>query len=137
MAFHGIPYVATASVSYPDDYIEKIRKAQAIKDGLAYIHVLSPCPTGWRSPVSSTIELGRMAVETNYFPLWEADHGRFRFTYLPKHPRPVKEFTKLMQRFAHFTEQDLDDFQKNCDTRFALIKRQCSAEVLDSEEFGR
>ena len=49
MMAHGIPYMATASVAYPDDFIEKFRKAKNIR-GTKFIHVLSPCPPGWRQP---------------------------------------------------------------------------------------
>ena len=46
---HKIPYLATAIVGFPDDYMQKVKKAMKIK-GFRFIHVLSPCPTGWVSP---------------------------------------------------------------------------------------
>src|SRR4030067_3368171 len=66
MAAHKIPYVATACTSYPLDFISKLRKAKEI-EGTKYIHLLTPCPTGWRYDNSKTIELGRLAVTTG---LW-------------------------------------------------------------------
>ena len=122
MAFHGVPYAATASLSFLEDYTQKLLKAKEVKDGMAYIHLFCPCPTGWRSPINSMIELGKMAVETNYFPLWEAEDSKFRFTYLPRSPKPAKEFTKLMGRFRHLTEEESDKFQQAVDSRFNLIK---------------
>ena len=122
MAFHNIPYTATASVSFLDDFTQKLQKAKAVKDGMAYIHLLTPCPTGWRSPMDSTIELGRMAVETNYFPLWEAEEGKFRSTYIPKNPRPIQDYTKMMGRFSHLTEKDFEEMQGMVDKRFNLIQ---------------
>ena len=122
MVFHGVTYVATASPSFPEDYLQKLLKAKAIKKGMAYIHVLSPCVTGWRAPIDSTVKLGKMAVETNYFPLWEAEQGKFRFTYQSRSPRPAKEFTGLMGRFSHLSEGELDKFQEAIDSRFNLIK---------------
>ena len=123
MAFHsGVAYVATASPSFLEDYLQKLLKAKATKKGMAYIHVFCPCPTGWRSPVNTTITLGKTAVETNYFPLWEAEYGKFRLTYIPKTPRPVSEFTNLMGRFSHLTEQELDEFQEMVSSKFNLIK---------------
>ena len=112
---------------YLQDYIDKLVKAKAVKDGMAYIHVLSPCPTGWRSPIDSMIELSKLAVETNYFPLWESDHGQFRFTHLPKKPRPVKAFTSLMGRFSHLSDQELQAIQDMADERFSQIQLQCRA----------
>ncbi len=44
---HKIPYVASGIVSHWVDLLNKIRKG-IDADGPAYIHVLCPCPTGWR-----------------------------------------------------------------------------------------
>jgi len=122
MAFHGIPYVATACVAYLEDYLQKLAKAKAVKNGMAYIHVFTPCPTGWRAPVDSVIELGRMAVETNYFPLWEAVNGEFSLTYRPKSPRPIIEFTQLTGRFRHLTDDQLERFQGMVNSRLKLLE---------------
>lgn len=65
-----------------------------MKDGLVYIHLLSPCPTGWRFPSEKGIEIGRFAVETNFFPLWEMVRGAYRFTVGIKEPKPIEEFLK-------------------------------------------
>lgn len=122
MADHGIPYTATATVSHPLDYARKLEKAKTVKDGLVYIHVFSPCYTGWRSGEDSSVEVSRMAVETNYFPLWECEHGEYSFNYLPRRQLPIQEFTKLMGRFRHLTESDIAGFQKMVDDRFRLIQ---------------
>ena len=50
MAAHGIPYVATAVISHPEDLLMKLLKAKAVKDGMSYIHILSPCILGWDTP---------------------------------------------------------------------------------------
>jgi len=122
MAFHGIPYVATACVAYLEDYLQKLGKAKAVKNGMAYIHVFAPCPTGWIAPTDSSIELSRMAVETNYFPLWEAVNGKFSFTYRPKFPRPVTEFIRLAGRFRHLNEEQLGRYEEMVNERFKLIE---------------
>jgi len=122
MALHGVSYVATASVSFLEDYTQKLLKAKTVTDGMSYIHLLCPCPTGWRSPMNRTIELGKMAVETNYFPLWEAEHGKFRFNYKPKSPKPLTEFTQLTGRFSHLTDEDNYELQESINSRFELIK---------------
>ncbi|MFC1980322.1 thiamine pyrophosphate-dependent enzyme [Chloroflexota bacterium] len=122
MAFHGIPYVATASIGHPEDYAQKLTKALAVKDGMSYIHVLSPCPPGWRARIHSAIEMCKMAVETNYFPLWEAEMGKFRLTYQVNNPQPIQKFTKMMGRFSHLDEDRLSILQEFVDERLALIK---------------
>lgn len=122
IAAHGVPYMATATIAYLEDFIQKLIKAKAVKDGLVYIHLLCPCPTGWRAPTEEMVELSRMAVETNYFPLWEAEKGRIRLTYQPKKPKPVREFLKMMGRFSHLNEQEIDIFQEVVNRRFATIE---------------
>jgi phenylglyoxylate dehydrogenase beta subunit len=122
MLAHEIPYVATANVAYLDDFIQKLTKAMTVKDGLSYIHLFSPCPVGWRASPDSGITISRLAVETNYFPLWEAENGKVILTREISRPNPIREYTKLMGRFSHLTEEDLDQFQLLVNSRLDLIK---------------
>ncbi len=128
MALHGASYVATATMAYPQDYAQKLAKALEVKDGLVYIHLFSPCPPGWRAPIDSGIEISQMAVQTNYFPLWEAERGRFRFTHRERSPRPIGEFTQLMDRFSHLDSKALEQLQKAVDERYRLIESLCNRE---------
>ncbi|MCK4731559.1 MAG: hypothetical protein KAT65_03790, partial [Methanophagales archaeon] len=74
---HKIPYVATACPSYPFDLMDKVKRGVEI-EGPAYVHIFSPCPTGWRAPPELTIEIGRLAVESGVFPLYEVINGEYR-----------------------------------------------------------
>ena len=80
-AAHNIPYVATSCSSYPFDIMYKIEKAKKVK-GPSYIHILSVCPTGWRCPSSDTIKMGRLAVETGVFPLYEIENGEYKMNFV-------------------------------------------------------
>jgi pyruvate/2-oxoacid:ferredoxin oxidoreductase beta subunit len=122
MLMHHVPYVATATVAYLEDFIHKLEKARST-DGFSYIHLLAPCPTGWRAPTDTGITLSRLAVQTNYFPLWEAENGKLRLTCEIEHPRPIKEFTGLMGRFSHLSEEDLEEFQQAVDERYTELKK--------------
>jgi len=127
MLMHGISYVATATVAYLEDYILKLEKArEAVKHGMAYIHLYTPCPTGWRAPADSGIELSRLAVETNYFPLWEAEEGRLRFTHRVERPKPLREFIQRMGRFSHLTDEELEQLQQVVNRRLALLEKLAS-----------
>ena len=75
MAAHGIDYVATASAAYPLDLYDKIKKALAIQ-GTKYIHIHTPCPPGWGFDPRYSIKIGRLAVETGYFDLYEVERRR-------------------------------------------------------------
>jgi len=123
MAAHNIPYVATASVSHVRDLIYKARKASEIR-GFRYIHILTPCPPGWRFPPEKTVEVARLAVQTGYFPLFEIENGKkFRFTVKPpQKPKPIVEFLKLQGRFAHLREADIMEIQSLVDSRLQYLK---------------
>jgi len=126
IAMHNVAYAATASPSHLEDFAKKLLKAKEKKEeGFAYLHVFSPCPVGWRIDSNLTIEVCRMAVRTNYFPLWEADNGKFRLTHEVANPRPVQELTKLMRKFSHLKEADMENLQRAVNERYALIKALC------------
>lgn len=76
VAAHGIPYVATASPAFPVDLMNKVKKAASMP-GPAYIHIYSPCPTGWRATPDSSVELARLAVLSRVFPLYEIINGKW------------------------------------------------------------
>ena len=126
MAMHEIPYVATATLSHLEDFAKKLLKAKDKKDeGFVYLHVFCPCPVGWRIASDSSIQVCRMAVRTNYFPLWEAENGKFRLTHETANPRPIQEFTKLIGKFAHLKEDEIDNLQQFVNERYALTKALC------------
>lgn len=127
MVFHGASYVATASIAYPEDFAVKVKRALDARDGLAYIHLYAPCHVGWESPMDSVIEISRRAVETRMFPLWEADHGRFRMTHPIERPRPIDEFTRLLGRFKHLGPSDLEALGKQAEDRYHRIEALCAA----------
>src|SRR3989338_2805798 len=72
---HGIPYVATCSVAYPQDIQKKVKKAISIK-GPKYIQICVPCPLGWRHDPGLTYEIAKIAVETGLYPLIEYEFGK-------------------------------------------------------------
>jgi pyruvate/2-oxoacid:ferredoxin oxidoreductase beta subunit len=122
MADHEIPYVATACMSYPDDFERKLRKAMLVKDGLTYIHLLSPCPTGWRFPSEKGIEIGRLAVETGFFPLWEMERGAYRFTVTIKEPKPIEAFLSKMGKYAHLSKKQIHEIKAIMERRFRVLE---------------
>jgi phenylglyoxylate dehydrogenase beta subunit len=123
MVMHGAPYVATASTAFLEDYAQKLKKAMSVKDGVSYIHLFSPCPTGWRFPPEKTIEVSRLAVETNFFPLWEYERGKFRFTHSVENPKPVKEYLQLVGKYSHLDRDQLKKFKRMVEERLELLKR--------------
>jgi pyruvate/2-oxoacid:ferredoxin oxidoreductase beta subunit len=125
MAAHNIPYVATANPSFLPDYIDKLKKAMQVKNGMSYIHLYSGCPTGWKFPTEKTIEVGKLAVETNLYPLWECVDGKFIMSYEVKKRTPIGEYTRSMQKYAHLTENDLKQLQASVDQNYKKLKDLC------------
>jgi pyruvate ferredoxin oxidoreductase beta subunit len=129
-AAHNIPYVATACPSYPIDLVQKVKKAADI-EGPAYIHILSVCPTGWRSVPELSIKLGRLAVETGVFPLYEVDHGKYRLSIDFPQLKPVKEYVKLQGRFRHLTDDMIEQIEKRIRKEYGELKEKASKGARD------
>jgi pyruvate ferredoxin oxidoreductase beta subunit len=110
-AAHDIPYVATACPSYPRDLALKVKKAVDIK-GPSYIQILSPCPTGWRCPTDNSIEVGRAAVQSGMFPLYEIENGKYKISVAPDQLTPVADYLKGQGRFRHLNENDIKKIQE-------------------------
>jgi len=121
-AAHEIQYVATSCSSYPFDIMTKVEKAIKIK-GPSYIHILSVCPTGWRCPSNSTIKMGRLAVETGIFPMYEIENGKYTLNIdLPK-LRPVEDYLKLQGRFRHLDKDNTAEIQEKVLEEYNKVKR--------------
>lgn len=133
-AAHNIPYVATACPSYPFDLMEKVKKGLAV-NGPAYLHVFSVCPTGWRSAAELGIRIGRLAVETGVFPLYEVENGKYTINKKFASFRPVADYMKLQGRFRHLPQEAIDHIQEMVIQKYRLLeqKERMSAEVCDGE----
>ncbi len=119
---HNIPYVATACPSYPFDLIGKVNKAVAIA-GPAYLHVLSPCPTGWRHPTDLAVRLGRLAVETGVFPIYEVENGKYKLNFDFPQLRPVRDYLKPQGRFRHLPEEEIERIQERVTAEYQKLKQ--------------
>ena len=128
MLMHRVPYVATASIAYPLDFIEKVKKAVSMK-GFKYIHLHAPCPVGWRFEPSRTVEIAKLAVETGMWILFEAVNGKLRISP-PSQPfkdkkrrKPVAEYLRAQGRFAHLTDEDIKRLEMYVDEVWELYKK--------------
>jgi len=130
---HGIPYVATAISSYPLDLYEKFKNAMKIK-GPKYIHILAPCPPGWGYNPKDSIEIGRLAVQTGFWPLYEVIDGRFILSkdsqrYLDSTKcKPVTEYLKIQKRFKSISDEDIENYQNYIEEQWKQIKKRIKNE---------
>lgn len=127
MISHHVPYVATASIGYPHDLMEKVRKAKEVS-GFAYVHVLCPDPYGWLFDPSKTVEVAKLAVQTCYWPLIEYENGKLEISdeclhCLDKRTRkPLIEFLKVQGRYRHLEEEKIKQLENYIDEMWKRLK---------------
>lgn len=131
-AAHNIRYAATASISYWNDYMTKIRKAIEV-DGPAVVHVLTPCPRGWRFDSDQTVKIGRLAVQTLFFPIYEFEDGKYTLNVKVPKPLPVEEFMKAQGRFSHLLKPErkgeIEAIQKWVNDRWSELLQLCGEKI--------
>ncbi len=129
MVAHNLPYVATCCPSYPDDMMNKLRKAREV-EGPSYIHCLAVCPTGWRSTSETCIELGRVAHETGFFPLYEVENGVYKITVpLPEKLTPISDYLKVQGRFRHLGTDQVNQIQQRVDLEMKKLMNKVNHSV--------
>ncbi|HLG35480.1 MAG TPA: thiamine pyrophosphate-dependent enzyme [Bacteroidia bacterium] len=124
IAAHNIPYFATASLAFLDDLKNKIEKAKTIT-GFRFIMIDSPCPPGHKYAPELSIEISRLAVETTFFPLYEAENGKYKINYFPKKKIVVDELLKQQGRFSHLfsngSSKLINSLQKHVDVEWKKL----------------
>lgn len=130
MAINGAEYVATASVSHPIDFIEKINKAKDL-EGPVFIDLLTHCVPGWLIGDGNGIQIGQKMVESGMWPLYEIHNKKVTITYKPK-MIPVKEALELQGRFKHLTDKHITEIQGIVNKEWELIN---SNKFWESEEY--
>lgn len=114
MAAHRMPYAATASIAYPEDLTRTIHKAKAMR-GTRFIHMLSPCTTGWKISDEMAVKVAMLSVETNIFPLYEIENG---LKYTINHSSrnlPVEKYLMAQGRFKHLDPDQIRTIQAETD----------------------
>lgn len=122
VAAHGIPYAATASVGYPEDYLRKVEEAKNT-DGPSFIHVMAPCPTGWGTTSDVTVEIGKEAVDCGLWYLAEYKNQEFILNRNPKKFTSVRDYIKKQGRFSHFDEADFERMEAERDASWERMRR--------------
>ncbi|MBN1539985.1 MAG: 3-methyl-2-oxobutanoate dehydrogenase subunit beta [Candidatus Thermoplasmatota archaeon] len=113
MAAHGIPYIATAAVAYPEDLVRKVQKALSIK-GVKFIQIYSPCPTGWKMDPGQTVKICREALSSRSFALYEIENGEYTINMKPK-KTPLKDYLLKQGRFKHMPQSLIDELESELD----------------------
>ncbi|MDD3190166.1 MAG: thiamine pyrophosphate-dependent enzyme [Candidatus Pacebacteria bacterium] len=123
---HHLGFVAQSSIAHFADLTAKVKKAMAT-EGPSFINLISPCQRSWGFDPSQTVQVAKMAVETNYWPLYEVVDGKFVLNYVPKEKVPIEEWFKMQKRFKHLLKPEnkklLEEIQKHTDERFEKLKK--------------
>jgi pyruvate ferredoxin oxidoreductase beta subunit len=131
MMEHNIPYIATVNVSYPQDFVMKMKKAISCS-GFKYIHVYSPCPPGWRIPADQTTKIGRLAVETGVWALFEIENGKFRLTGPSQrileegNRKPLETYLWAQERYKKMKPEDVKTLENQLEKswkRYATLQK--------------
>ena len=101
--------------------MDKGAKGAAV-NGPAYIQILSVCPTGWRSPPDLSIRLGRLAVETGMFPLYEVENGKYKLSLDFPKLKPVSDYMERQGRFRHLSREVVNEIQQRVGEEYARLK---------------
>lgn len=123
---HHINYVAQSSISNFADLTRKVKRALFV-EGPSFINLISPCQRSWGYDPSLTVRIADLAVQTNFWPLYEVDHGKFILNYEPKERKPIQEWLKSQKRFKHLLKPEnkklVQEIQEHIDKEFARIKK--------------
>lgn len=122
VAAHGIPYAATASVGYLQDFIDKVQKASTVQ-GTSYIHVVAPCPTGWGTPTETMVDVAKEIVDCGLWYLAEYEDGEFKLSKNPKEFTSVEAYLRGQGRFKHLTEEDIAYITEQRDKKWESIRK--------------
>lgn len=133
-AGHPHCYVATTTVGYPVDLINKTRKGLNHR-GAAFMHCFTPCQKGWVYQTSMTVEIARRVVECGLFPVWEYDPETRAYNYFhPPVQRPVTDYLAMQGRFGHMLAEHVAAIQRGANQNFEDMGMEVPADLRDQED---
>jgi pyruvate/2-oxoacid:ferredoxin oxidoreductase beta subunit len=129
-----LKYAATSSLSYPVDLMNKVRKGLNA-EGAAFMHIHAPCPKGWEFDAHRTVEIGKLAVETGMYQLWEQEEGgELKLTLEPRKRKAVREYLETQERFDHLEEEHVQKIQAFVDAKCAEVGIKAPAPPVPAPE---
>ena len=71
------------------------------------------------------MEIGRLAVETGAWQLFEIEHNQVKNIFMPKESKPVADYLRTQKRFKHLKDEDIAKIQAWIDEK----KRQLESNI--------
>jgi pyruvate/2-oxoacid:ferredoxin oxidoreductase beta subunit len=133
MAAHRMPYAATASPAFPEDLTRKVEKAKLLR-GTRFLHILSPCNTGWKIKEDMAVKVAMLSVETNIFPLYEIEDGLTYTINYQSRNLPVERYLEVQGRYRHLTPEQTAIIQAEADRNWQELsaRMERSRRVMDN-----
>ena len=127
IAAHDIAYVASCSAAYPLDFYNKLIKAKTLT-GIKYFHIHTPCPSGWGFEPRLAVKMGKLAVETGLYELYEFEKNNLSLTdaskkLLKKDRKPVAAYLTAQSRFKALSREQIEKIQQEVDQRWNELKQ--------------
>ena len=67
--------------------------------------------------------MGRLAVETGIFPVYEIENGKYTLNFDYPKLRPVEDYLKLQGRYRHLTKENIAEIQEHVLMEYNRIKQ--------------
>ena len=102
--------------------------------GPKYIHILAPCPPGWGYNPKDSIEIGRLAVQTGFWPLYEVIEGKFVLSkdsqkfIDPAKRKPITDYLKAQKRFKSISDKEIKQYQNYIEAQWNEIEKRIKNE---------
>jgi pyruvate/2-oxoacid:ferredoxin oxidoreductase beta subunit len=133
LAGHRIPYLASASIAFPDDLRRKFRTAAATS-GFRFLLVQSPCPTGWRSDSKDTIRIARLGVNCGLFPLLEVVDGTRWIVSVAPPFEGLDEYLDLQGRFSKLNADQRESIRRGIESQWRELGARVSTDRAQASQ---
>ncbi|KUK69984.1 MAG: Pyruvate ferredoxin oxidoreductase, beta subunit [Methanocalculus sp. 52_23] len=128
---HNIPYQATATPAYPKDLYEKVKTALATP-GPSFIHILAPCPPGWRIASDMSVTVGKLAVKTGSWVLWERKYDELSISSpskgAMKKRAPLRDYLSIQGRFKGISDSTVNELEQAIEKNIAQLAKEEAGE---------
>ena len=102
--------------------------------------MISPCPENWSYPNELTIEISKLAVNSNFWPLYEVENGVFKLNFIPTNPVSMEKFMKPQTRFKHLflpeNKKALDAIQEHVNNEWKKLLEMCHEKQAVFNAYG-
>lgn len=116
-----LAYQASATIGNIRDFKRKVQVA-ATMDGPSFIHVQAPCATGWKFPVNKTVTIGKLAIKSGMWILWERKNGEI----IVNSPEPdfglIEEYLHVQGRFSRVSEDTINAIKQQVESRYQTLR---------------